>query len=246
MRSTVSHNQASIQVPDIDTLRVFGEPARASMTVEVRWINPGSVPEAMVAWLGPFDDRIERRVDRYLVDPSVSDLGVKIRDSVQFDVKARRGSLGKLQRPGAVRGRVELWEKWSFPLHPGVLPPADAAGWVAIEKARRRRSFEVDRGEVVERPLSAAKEPGCTIELTEISMGPDLWWTLDIEAIGSRAVARGEPPVDGRGDVPRAVAESDVAQSQNLDLVSPVAPSPGGRLRANTTRCGSVAGRARE
>ncbi len=175
-----------MQVPDLGKIRGFGTPARSSMTLEVRWMNPGPVPKAMVAWLGPFDDWIERRKDRYLVDPAVPDLGVKIRDAVQFDLKAFRGSLGRLQVPGACRGRVELWEKWSFPLHASALPPADAASWLALGKARRRRSFEVGEDEAVERPMAEAGEPGCSIELTEIAIGEELWWTLGLEAIGYR------------------------------------------------------------
>ena len=149
-------------------------------------MNLGPVPKAMLAWLGPFHDRIERREDRYLVDPAGPDLGVKIKDAVRFDLKAFRGTLGRLQVPGAGRGRMELWEKWSFPLHASALPPAHAAGWLALEKTRRRRSFEIGEDGAVERPLAEAGEPGCSIELTEIAIGEERWWTLGLEATGSR------------------------------------------------------------
>ena len=186
MRSTMSRGHASVQVPDLGEFLVSGKPARASTTLEARWIHPGPVPEPMVAWLGPFDEWIERREDRYLVDPSVPDLGVKIRDAVQLDLKAFRGSVGRLTVPGGGRGHLELWEKWSFPLHASALPPADAAGWLALAKTRRRRSFQVGEDEALERPVDQAELPGCSIELTEVAIGEGRWWTLGLEATGGR------------------------------------------------------------
>jgi hypothetical protein len=186
MRSTVARQHASVQVPDLGEFQVFGKLARASTTLEVRWIHRGPVPGAMVAWLGPFDNWIERREDRYFVVPSIPDLGIKIRDTVQFDLKAFRGSLGKLTVPDVGRGRLELWEKWSFPLHASALPPVDAVGWLTLEKTRRRRSFEVREDEAVERPVDQALLPGCSIELTEFAVGEGLWWALCLEATGGR------------------------------------------------------------
>ncbi len=184
MRSTAPRDDAPVQAPG--KILAFSRPARLSTTLEVRWVHRGPVPEAMIEWLGPFADWVEQREDRYLVDPSAPDLGVKIKDGVMFDVKAFRGSLGKLTIPGAARGRLELWEKWSFVLHASAVPPADAAGWLALQKTRRRRSFEVGQHEVVERPVDQADLPGCSIELTEIAIGHKLWWTFALEAIGER------------------------------------------------------------
>jgi hypothetical protein len=184
MRSTAAPDRATIRLPDLGVFRSLARPTRPSTTLEVRWIHRGPLPEAMIGWLGPFGDRIERREDRYLVDPVASDLGVKIRDAVQLDLKAFRGSRAELRVPGALRGRLELWEKWSFPLHASALPPADAAGWLALEKIRRRRSFRVDDHDVVERPVDEAELPGCAIELTEVVLGQGRWWTLGLEATG--------------------------------------------------------------
>ncbi len=191
MRSTAPRDHSSVlvqglgELPALGEFPALGEPARASTTLEVRWIHRGPVPEAMIAWLGPFADWIERREDRYFVDPTSPDLGVKIRDAARLDLKASRGTLGRLTVPGAGRGRLELWEKWSFPLDASALPPADAPGWLGLAKARRRRSFAVDDDEVVARPLDQVDLPGCTIELSEVSIGESVWWTLAFEATGS-------------------------------------------------------------
>jgi hypothetical protein len=186
MRSTMTRDDLPMRVPDPGGFRVHGKPAHASTTLEARWIRRGPVPETMVEWLGPFDDWIERREDRYFVDPSVPDLGIKIKDGVQLDLKALRGGSGRLMVPGGGRGRLGLWEKWSFPLHASALPPADAAGWLALQKTRRRRSFRVEGDEAEERPVDQAELPGCSIELTDVAIGEGLWWTLGLEATGSR------------------------------------------------------------
>jgi hypothetical protein len=162
----------------------------ASRTLEVRWIHPGPVPETMIGWLGPFADQIERREDRYLVDPPCIELGVKIKGAMQLDLKAFRGSPGELAVPGGGRGRLEVWEKWTFPLDGHAHPPADASGWLALRKLRRRRSFGLVDGRAVERPVSEAALPGCAVELTEVAVGEEMWWSLGIEAGGGSETLR--------------------------------------------------------
>jgi hypothetical protein len=158
-----------------------------SRTLEVRWIQRGSVPDAMLGWLGPLADEIEEREDRYLIEPSSPDLGVKIKGGIQLDLKGRRGSPGELALPGGNRGRLEIWEKWTFPLDRSALPRSDASAWLTLGKVRHRRSFRIDDGEVVERPVSEAELPGCSVELTEIAVGDGVWWTLGLEAGGEPA-----------------------------------------------------------
>ena len=159
-----------------------------SRTLEVRWIHRGPVPEAMFGWLGPFDDWIEHREDRYLAEPSVPELGVKIKGGIELDLKAFRGSPGELTVPGGGRGLLEMWDKWRFPLDAVALPPGDGSGWIAIRKVRRRRSFRMLEGRVVERPVSEAELPGCSVELTEFEVGGERSWTLAFEASGDPAV----------------------------------------------------------
>jgi hypothetical protein len=142
----------------------------------------------MLAWLGPFRDQIEEREDRYLVEPSIPELGVKIKGGVQLDLKALKGSPGELALPGGVRGRLELWEKWTFPLRASAIPAPEASAWLALEKVRHRRSFRVVGAGIEERAISEAELPGCTVELTEVTVGEDRWWTLGLEARGAPEV----------------------------------------------------------
>ncbi len=162
------------------------EPATGgSWSLEVRWIRAGRVIPAMVGWLGASEDQIERRVDRYLVEPLRPELSVKIRAGTLLDLKAFRGRRGELEVPGGT-GRIEAWEKWTFPVGPGALASHDGTSWRSVAKVRRRRSFRTEDGEPVERPLDEAEREGCTIELTEFTVGRETWWTVGLEASGGR------------------------------------------------------------
>jgi hypothetical protein len=154
------------------------------VSLEVRWIHPGRLPAMLVERLEPFREGIEVREDSYLTDPVLPDVSVKVRGGLQLDVKAFRHSPGRLSLPGGTRGRLELWEKWSFPLVGAPEPLVDGGSWTRVEKARRRRSFALVDGGLVERPLTDAESPGCSLELTEVSIEGAVWWTLGLEAIG--------------------------------------------------------------
>jgi hypothetical protein len=153
-------------------------------SLEVRWIRRGAIPDAMLDALGPFDDEIERREDRYLIDPLLPQLGVKIRGSTQLDLKAFRGDMGELFVEGLGRGRMERWEKWTFQLDGGATGSRYSSSWLTVRKVRRRRSFAFVDGHPLERRLSEAELPGCSVELTEAIIGGARWWTVGLEARG--------------------------------------------------------------
>ncbi|MGZ8614023.1 MAG: hypothetical protein ACXWX4_05000 [Actinomycetota bacterium] len=159
-------------------------PGRGARSLEVRWIRPGPVPPALISHLGPFDDPIERRADRYLVDLGIPGLGVKIRGGIQLDLKASRGSPGRLRVAGG-EGTLEVWEKWTLPLQHDAAPDPASAGWVTLHKTRYRRTFELTAAGLVERPVLEEIESGCTVDLTEVDRSGDVWWTLAFEATGS-------------------------------------------------------------
>jgi hypothetical protein len=154
------------------------------VSLEVRWMHPGRIPVLLAERLEPFGEGIEEREDCYLTDPTPPDVSVKIRGGVQLDVKAFRHSPGRLSLPGGTRGRMEMWEKWSFPLANAPGPPLEGASWTRVLKARRRRSFAVVDGILVERSLANAASPGCSLELTEANIEGEMWWTLGLEAVG--------------------------------------------------------------
>ena len=115
-------------------------------SLEVRWIFPGQLEAAVAGWFGRFPARTESREDTYLLDPRWRGLSVKVRGGGALEVKAYRGSPGILQVPGRARGRLESWQKWSFPFSPPRPDSAGPPGWTPVRKRRRISRFSLDGG----------------------------------------------------------------------------------------------------
>src|SRR6266704_2628625 len=97
-------------------------------SLEVRWIFPGHLEAAMAEWFDRFPAAAELQEDVYLLDPHLPGLSVKVRSARAFEVKAYRGSPGILDAAGRARGRMESWQKWSFPVAPPGKLSGDLAG----------------------------------------------------------------------------------------------------------------------
>jgi hypothetical protein len=153
-------------------------------SLEVRWIFPGQLERAMAGWFGRFPARTESREDTYLLDPPLPGLSVKVRGGGALEVKVYRGNPGMLQVAGRARGRMESWQKWSFPfspLSPGSIGPA---GWRLVRKRRRISQFSSASGQIVAHSPALGPQPRCEVELTEVRTGGQNWWTLGFEATG--------------------------------------------------------------
>jgi hypothetical protein len=161
-------------------------------SLEVRWIFPGQLEAAVAGWFGRFPARVESREDRYLLDPQLRGLSVKVRGGGALEVKVYRGSPGILEVPGRARGRLESWQKWSFPCGPLSLDSVDPAGWRPVSKRRRISRFALASGRIVARPQGLGGEPGCEVELTAVRTRGQDWWTLGFEATGPADLLRGE------------------------------------------------------
>ena len=103
-------------------------------SLEVRWIFPGQLEAAVARWFGRFPAGTESREDIYLLDPPLRGLSVKVRGGGALEVKAYRGSPGILEVAGRAGGRLESWQKWSFPFSP---PRPDRAGRPAGGRSAR-------------------------------------------------------------------------------------------------------------
>ena len=153
-------------------------------SLEVRWIFPGPLDIAVAGWFGRFPARTEAREDRYLLDPRWPGLSVKIRAGEMLEVKVYRGSPGILDVAGRARGRMESWQKWSFPFSPLRQGTADLAGWRLVAKKRRISRFSVADGRVVAGAPRLAGELACAAELTEVRVCGEAWWSIGLEATG--------------------------------------------------------------
>jgi hypothetical protein len=149
-------------------------------SLEARWIFPGQLETAVAAWLERFPAEIQSREDTYLVDPQLRGLSVKIRGGAALEVKVYRGSPGILDLPGRARGRMESWQKWSFPFSPLGQDSGDLAGWRPVRKRRRISRISP----VAARVPGLGPKPRCQVELTEVRIPGQDWWTLGFEATG--------------------------------------------------------------
>ena len=83
-----------------------------------------------------------------------------------------RGSPGILDVPGRARGRMQYWQKWSFPFGPPCRGSTAPDSWRRIRKRRWTCRFALTGG------------AGCAAEVAEIRTRHQDWWTLGLEAAG--------------------------------------------------------------
>jgi hypothetical protein len=164
-----------------------GEEVRS---LEVRWIFPGRLETAVTGWFERFPIGTESREDSYLLNPRLPGLSVKIRGGRALEVKMYHGSLGVLEVAGRARGRLESWQKWSFPVSSSAQYDGSPAGWRPVHKKRRMSHFSLAGGQIVARASALDHGPQCDVELTEVNtLGQD-WWTLGFEASGPTDLLR--------------------------------------------------------
>jgi hypothetical protein len=156
-------------------------------SLEVRWIFPGQL---VAGWFGRFPAQTQSREDTYLLDPRLRGLSVKVRGGAALEVKVYCGSPGILEVAGRARGRVESWQKWSFPVSPFGQDGGDLASWMPVRKRRRISRFFLASGPVATHAPGLGQEPRCAVELTEVRAGGQDWWTLGFEATGHADLLR--------------------------------------------------------
>ena len=117
-------------------------------------------------------------------------LSVKVRGGGALEVKVYRGSPGILEVAGRARGRLEAWQKWSFPFSPLRPDSGDPAGWRPVRKRRRITRFSLASGPIVAPAPGPGGEPRCEVELTEVRTRGQDWWTLGFEATGPASLLR--------------------------------------------------------
>lgn len=161
-------------------------------SLEVRWIVAGRLDSAMSQWFRRFPAAMESREDSYLLDPQLRGLAVKVRGAGALDVKMYLGSPGTLDAAERVRGRIEVWRKWSFPCGQIGRQRSDPAGWMPISKTRRLSRFSLASGKARPQLPGPGEEPGCEVELTEILAAGQAWWSLGFEATGPARLLRNE------------------------------------------------------
>ena len=161
-------------------------------SLEVRWIFPGELASAVAGWFARFPVKTTVLKDAYLLDPHLPGLSVKVRGARALEVKVYRGSPGLLEVTGRTRGRLESWQKWSFPHGPADLDGRDPAGWRPVSKQRRISRFSLAGRLVRASDRGLGEEPSCAVELTDVHARGEACWTLGFEATGPTNVLRSE------------------------------------------------------
>lgn len=162
------------------------------LTAELRWFNRGTLPEAISHWfeqdcLGGERSPAEERSDVYLYSPGCDYLGIKLRQG-RLEIKWRKAELGVVHFGDRVEGKAEKWVKWicEDPTDE-MFKPAAVVGksWVSVKKVRSQRQYQVLPDESITAvPVTESIDQGCTVELTQLGINGNAWWSLAFEAFG--------------------------------------------------------------
>jgi len=159
-------------------------------TVEVRWFLPGLIPPEVSDWFHrnqPKSFAESERVDYYLRITDTDSMGIKLRQG-RIEVKQRYRELGLLQLHLQARGLVEQWRKWSFSLvgagYDLSQQPEPAGAWLAVKKERLLRTYRLSANWQVVPAALDASGPGCDMELAQVTIQDQPWWSLCFEAFG--------------------------------------------------------------
>jgi hypothetical protein len=161
-------------------------------SLEVRWIFSRQLTAAMTEWHRRFPAETLTVEDAYLLEPHLPGLSVKVRAGRALEVKVYHGSPGLLEVVGRVRGRLESWQKWSFPYDPPSQDSDAPTGWKPISKQRRITRFSLAGRSTHARVPRLGEQPACAVELTDIRTCGETWWTLGLEATGPANTLRSE------------------------------------------------------
>lgn len=162
-------------------------------SAELRWFYPGTVPQDVRQWFegdcpGDWIEPPETREDVYLFVPGSEFLNLKHRQG-RMELKWRKAELGVLRFGDKWEGRAEQWVKWLCE-DPGVdsMLPEDVLErqhWIAIQKTRSRRMYRLDANRQVEPvPPDRYIECGGGLELTQLTVKGQSWWSLGFEVFG--------------------------------------------------------------
>jgi hypothetical protein len=160
-------------------------------TAELRWFYRGTLPEEISQWfqqdqLGEHLEPPEEREDLYLYSPKCEYLGIKLRQG-RLEIKWRQAELGFLRFENRVEGKAEKWGKWLCEDPTAeIFQPADVMrSWVRVKKVRSQRQYQVLPGEAITAvPVTESIDQGCSLELTQLVINGNTWWSLAFEAFG--------------------------------------------------------------
>ncbi len=161
----------------------------AQLTAEVKWFFKGRLTDNVAHWFETVmhNPQVQpKRVDFYIFNRETVSLGMKIREN-RIEIKQCFCRDRDITFNKQVIGNIEHWKKWSFPLEK--MPDTDtvlAPDWIPVEKQRKQCCFTLDRNTQAVTAVVPTFDllQCCTVELTELLLFQDKWWSLGLEARG--------------------------------------------------------------
>lgn len=144
-------------------------------SIELRWFYLGELPQEISLWFEQDElegqlQSPEEREDVYLDISRCEYLGIKLRQG-RLEIKWRQAELGVVRFGQQVEGKLEKWSKWlcEDPTAETFQPEAVVGKtWVSVKKVRSQRLYD-----------------SCTLELTQLSIQSQDWWSLAFETSGT-------------------------------------------------------------
>jgi hypothetical protein len=176
------------------------------ITNEIRWFYPGNIPKQITLW---FEQNClikpsppEERTDVYLYSPGCDFLGIKLRQG-RLEVKWRQAELGVVRFGELIEGNAEKWGKWlcedsteeSFQKATVLTKPS----WISVHKVRYAQLYQVLPDLSAQRvPADEGIKNACSVELTQLAIADNYWWSLALEARGDDVRLMDNLQVTGR------------------------------------------------
>jgi len=148
-------------------------------TLEMRWFKPGHISESVYQWFnrdcpGTVLGEPEIRTDWYLEPIAPCEyLNIKFRQG-RLELKWRQNQLGQLPLKQQWQGIVEQWVKWLCQAETLQTFVPEGQAWVAVQKTRSQRQ------------LVLSSDAVCNLELTQLQVNAETWWTFGLESTGDQ------------------------------------------------------------
>lgn len=159
-------------------------------TAEFRWFGPGLTPAGLLRWHanqeGTYEEQ-QPRTDVYMVLPGQDGLGIKFREG-RLEFK-KRVDIHPAFNADSLDGRPESWIKWSIKSADEAGPDdpslQDSIHWIHIRKKRFLLKHAIGQDyRLCPPPETGYPAQGIAVELSELEVRNENWWTFGIECFG--------------------------------------------------------------
>jgi hypothetical protein len=166
-----------------------------TLSMELRWFQRGSVPEALRRWFTDVLDggdelfRTEVRTDHYIAISGCEQIGIKFRSGKDLEIKVRQRLISETSIRAIAIGYRERWVKLSADSAPAeeLGGSVDDPVILSVSKHRMLRKYQRSTMGIQAVSDSLSVPAGATVEITSIEIGGVNWWTLGFEAFDTTA-----------------------------------------------------------